>query len=370
MMHVMGMDVSKYGGLERFNVSLAAVLRERGMKGVFVYESKPSAGNFEEDMATAGGELVVCNSRRDPVRFSLRLARLISRYRPVIVHSHFTKARFYAVPVALMMGVRRQCFTMHSELEDKSSIKPLTKMWYSRANKIAGVLTVSGAIKQQYLDIWPNASVDCIHLGVSEVTGNRQECRKRLGVRDDDVVVLTIANFNHIKGLDVLCEAIARVLGENDNLARVDFYVVGQPQKDIEQLSRLARKLGIEDNLHLIGVSNNVCDYLCAADIYVQPSRNEGISMSLMEAASASLPLVGSRVGGIPEVIAHGENGLLVEPGDADQLASALCLLATDIKMRQRMGQSSLDVYSRKYSLPSATGRLLDYYSSLIADLR
>ena len=361
ILYVMGMDSTKYGGIERLNVALASSLREIGYTSVFVYESYPECEEFVNDLSQAGGTLIVCNSRRNKLGFVLRMAAILLKYKPIVVHAHFTKARFYALPLAHLMGIRRLYFTMHGEPKASETIKKHTFKWYQWANKKTQVITVSDRIKEQYLSIWPEASPRRVYLGVAPIEGGMESSRSTLGIPTNQTMVLTIANFNHIKGLDILCDAIEQLKNEN-RLDDVHFYIVGQPEQDMRHLDEIAQQKGIAPHLHLIGISNQVALYLTAANIYVQPSRSEGLPLTLMEAASAGLPLIGTTVGGIPEIIHHERNGILVNPEDSVQLADAINLMLQDCVLRDNYGKTSRVVYQNDFSIESSINHLIELY--------
>lgn len=362
ILHVMGMDSSKYGGIERFNVKLSQVLWDKGYRSVFVYETYPENESFVSDVKATHGQIVVLKSRKQSLTFCRQLSRLIRRERPCLVHAHFTKARFYAIPVAYTQGVRKLFFTVHSEMDSMDAIKPLTRMWYSMANRRAKIIAVSNNIEASYKANWPKSHVKRIYLGVDRVVGDKRESRLKLGIPPEQVVVLTVANFNHIKGLDILCQAIA-ILKErgvlNDNIG---FYIVGQPESDKKMLKELTKELGIDGLIMMVGVSNEVGSFMSASDIYVQPSRSEGIGLAFMEAASAGLPLIGTRVGGIPEIVKDGVNGRLVEKEKAFQLADVLELMLCDAVLRENYGKNSLSVYENGFSVENGVMQTVEYY--------
>ena len=362
VMYIMGMDSTKYGGIERFNVALASALQRRGYDSVFVYESQPECSQFISDLTNAGGTLLVCNSRKDKLKFCLRITRLILRYRPVILHAHFTKARFFALPIAYLLGIRKLFFTVHGEIGDLSSIKPHTRWWYEWASRKAKVITVSDQIRGQYLNNWPKATVERIYLGVAAITGTFNNSRKLLGITDEQTVILTIANFNHIKGLDVLCHAIARLSEQKALNRNTHFYIVGQPQKEIQQLSELANQLGISSYIHMEGISNQIATYLTASNLYVQPSRSEGLPLSLMEAASVGLPLIGTKVGGNPEIIEHEYNGLLVDAENPQQLAEAILSILSQPILQKQYGAGSMQKYKQSFAIETAVDNMITYY--------
>lgn len=362
VLHVMGMDSSKYGGIERFNVRLSQALWDKGFRSVFVYETYPDNESFVSDVKAAHGQIVVLKSRKQPLTFCRQLSRLIGRERPCLVHAHFTKARFYAIPLAYMKGVRRLFFTLHSAMDPKNTIKPFTRLWYAMANKMAKVIAVSDNIESTYKADWPEAETKRIYLGVERIVGDKHECRSRLGISEHQMMVLTVANFNHIKGLDVLCKAIALLKERGGLKDDVCFYIVGQLESDRKELNVLVFEEGIGDFVKMVGISNDVLTYMCASDLYVQPSRSEGLPLALMEASSSGLPLVGTRVGGIPEIVKEGVNGLLVESENEEQLADAVDSLIHDAGLREKLGKNSLSVYENEYSVENGVRQTMEYY--------
>lgn len=360
----MGMDSSKYGGLERFNVALSNKLEENGIRSVFIYESYPESPMFVDDLTKTNALLLVSNSRKHPLKFCIDLIKTILKYRPVILHAHFTKARFYAIPLAWLLGVKRLFFTIHSGIDPKNQMKPWTRIWFGIANKMAKVIVVSESIASIYIRNWPDSKVKRIYLGVSPPCTGRDESRKHLGIPGGMVMLLTVANFNHIKGLDVLVKAIALLVKQGRWNQNACLYIVGQPEQDMKELKKMTYAMGIEDVVKMQGISNEVSFYMAASDFYIQPSRSEGIGLALMEAASYSLPLIGSRVGGIPEVVNDEENGFLVQPEDEVQLAEKVNDLLQDSHLRKRFGEKSFTIFEKSFSIESGVRETLEYYCS------
>ena len=169
------------------------------------------------------------------------------------------------------------------------------------------------------------------------------------------------ANLNHIKGLDVLVKAVDR-LNKDTNLENVVYYIVGQTEKDKQELQVMIDSLHLTQYFHLEGISNAVPLYLNAADIYVQPSRNEGLPLALMEACSVGLPIVASRIGGIPEVAIEGENALLFDVENDENCAAALQKVLTDSTLRKKLGDNSKLVYAEKFQISNNVQKLIAYY--------
>lgn len=360
--HVMGMESSKYGGIERFNVALSKVLLEKGYHSVFVYESEPVNKGFMEDLRQTEALVFVSNSRKYPFRFCLDYIRLLRQYRPSLVHAHFTKARFYAIPIAYCMGIRKLFFTIHSRMDPKQQIKLPTRMWYGMANKMAKVIAVSEDIATMYRKNWSDAQVKQIYLGVKPVVGERNESRRKLGIPQEQLVLLTVANFNHIKGLDVLCKAVAHLKRQGKWVENACLYIVGQPEADKAALGELIAELQIQEHIRMVGISNAVPDYLTSADIYLQPSRSEGLPLALMEATSSSLPVIATRVGGIPEIVKEGKNGELVESENEKALAEAMSDLMNNPELRSLYGRCSKEIYEGDFSVEVGVKQTVLYY--------
>ncbi|MFN6980081.1 MAG: glycosyltransferase family 4 protein, partial [Gemmobacter sp.] len=157
--------------------------------------------------------------------------------------------------------------------------------------------------------------------------GGAAALRARLGLREGDVVVGTLARLEPEKGVDVLVRAAARVPG-------VSFVVAGEGGQRAA-LARLIARTGAPVRLAGFVAAGDLLD-LC--DIYVQPSRAEAFGLGVAEAMAAGRPVIASRAGGLPELVAEGETGLLVPPGDPAALAAAIGRLAGDGGLRAAMG--------------------------------
>lgn len=152
--------------------------------------------------------------------------------------------------------------------------------------------------------------------------GRRPEARRDLGVGPDDVVVLSVGSLTIHKGYDVLIDAFAR-LWPSFPAARLVIVGAGPLGSALEER---ARRAGVAAAVRLVGPVpyERVPEVLAAADVYVQPSYDEGIPRAALEAMAMALPVVASRVGGIPELVRDGVTGVLVPAGDPEALAGAL----------------------------------------------
>lgn len=361
ILHLMGMDSTKYGGIEHFNIELSRQLRNKGYHSIFVYEEYPCVQQFVNDLIATGSELYIINSRKNVFYFCSELWKLMRKYDFCIVHTHFTKARFYAIPLALIFGVKNIFYTLHSMIDTLDAIKLHTRIWYGIMNRFCKVITVSKAIEATTKFNWKHINCKTLYLGVNEIIGSKIESRELLCIPQEQTVLICVANFNYIKGLDVLVKSIKRLINLRD-IENTKLYIVGQPEKDKKELQQLIDELEVSKYISLEGIQNNIPRYLLASDIYIQPSRSEGIGLSLMEACSAGLPIVASRVGGIPEVAIENSNALLFESENEIELASNISVLINDLDKRQLFSLSSKKIYSEYFSIQTNVANLIEYY--------
>lgn len=165
----------------------------------------------------------------------------------------------------------------------------------------------------------------------------RRRIREELGVSDDEVLSLTVANLRRNKDYPNLLRA-ARIAADRDPSLR--FAAVGQgPLAD--EVAALHASLELGDRFLLLGFRRDVHDLMAAADLFTLASAHEGLPVAVMEAFANGLPVVATAVGGLPQQVTDGVQGLLVRPGDAGALAEAVTALSGDASRRERMGEAA-----------------------------
>ncbi|PYO20580.1 MAG: hypothetical protein DMD85_16495, partial [Candidatus Rokuibacteriota bacterium] len=165
----------------------------------------------------------------------------------------------------------------------------------------------------------------------------RGVARARLRLPDDAFVVVGLGRFVPVKGFDVLITALPTLAAAVPSTCVL---LVGDGPERVA-LEAQAGRLGVRDRLRFTGVTPDIAVCLAAADVLAAPSRNEGMGRALVEGMALGLPVVGSEVGGIPAVIADGETGWLVPPGDAAALAEALVELGRDAALCAKLGAAA-----------------------------
>jgi glycosyltransferase involved in cell wall biosynthesis len=210
--------------------------------------------------------------------------------------------------------------------------------------RAAGVVAVSGALRDQLVGSGSigTGKVDVVNMGVDTRTfraGDRRQARRELGIVEDGVHAVMIALKFRPKGGFVLLEALARLRSELPAGTLVHFVgVTASPEIDAE-----VERLGLRDHVRFHGPRphEEIPRWLRAADVFLLPSFSEGLPISVLEAMASEVAVIASSVGGIPEIVRTGENGMLVRAGDAESLAAALQAALRDPPLRERLGSAA-----------------------------
>jgi len=194
----------------------------------------------------------------------------------------------------------------------------------------------------------------------------RPELRRRLGLPENDLILVYTGRLLRGKGLDVLLDAFEAALSHHPGL---HLALVGsgrgQSLSVEDDLVARSREEALRGRVTLTGRVENVEEYLQAADVFVLPSSFEALGLSLVEAAACGLPCIGARTGGIVDVIDDGSSGLLFTPGESSELRSAIGRLAGDASLRRAMGRSGRAVAASRFD----AGASRDRYLALFAEL-
>ena len=306
-----------WGGIESHSVVLASELVGRGHRVIVACSPGGHMRKNAEAAALPVEDLEVVNSG-DLVSIA-KLAVIIRRESIGIIIANSGKEYWPAAVAAKLLG-RKILFVRHQT----DRIRKTTR-WLIN-NHVDGVVAVSGAVKNALLSSGiAEGKIEVIHNGVSLLRFDpsridRAEVRGELGISAKDFVIGAVGKLHQGKGVYELLRAAAVTEGERP----VTLLFVGDgPEK--EGIIREARRLGIAERTIITGIRRDVERMYAAMDIFVLPSTcDEAFGMVIIEAMAMGKPVIGTRVGGIPELISSGENGLLVPPGDAAALSEAI----------------------------------------------
>jgi L-malate glycosyltransferase len=273
----------------------------------------------------------------------IRLVLALRRIRPDILAFNTPKAILAGTLASRIVPVRARIVFRRVNF-------PLRKNFFSRIKytwAIDRVVAISESIRLQLQACGvPASKISTIYEGMDlSLYPKPNESNKRRS--DKPAIIGTVAHLSQEKGLKYLIEA-ASLISSVDKKLR--FIIVGDGAC-LQELKDLVHKKDLENCFQFTGFLPNTSTFMKSFDIFVLPSLSEGLSSSILEAMANSLPVVATRVGGIPELVKNGDNGLLVAPGDPAGLARAIEQLAANPEESRRMGQRGRELMEEKFTL-------------------
>ena len=272
------------------------------------------------------------------------LIRHIRRGRYSLVHTHLLKADVWGALAARLAGV-----TVISSKHNAEAVlqNPAIGALHGLISLLdLRVITLSSAVAEYMAHTGriTGPRLVVIHYGLDpalETAAGSSVVRRELAIPPDAPLALCLARLDPQKDHPTLLRAWQRVVLERPE-ARL--LLAGGSQlggeEYVDGLHRLVVSLGLDASVHFLGVRRDVPDLLAAADLLVMSSRWEGLGLVFLEAMNASLPVVATGVGGVPEVVLDGDTGLLVEPGDPEALSAAIISLLDDPDLARRFGRN------------------------------
>ncbi len=352
-----------YGGMENGLVNLINGLPEDRFEHAVMCLTH--ATEFAERIRVPGVEILELNKPPgNDLRTYRRAFRAMRKLQPDIVHTR----NFGTLDlswVARLAGCRRRVHSEHGWSAADPTGQSRKHRFVRRAcdPAVHRYVTVSEDIAR-WLDttigIEPG-KILCLHNGVDlsrfGSSGNPQS-------DDDRITFGTLGRQDPIKGLDVFIEAVSIVLGKRPEFAdRVRVIMAGDGLEG-ERCKELRDKLGLEHVIEFPGLISDVPKLLQEFDIFVQPSLNEGISNTMLEAMASGLPVVATRVGGNPELITDGVEGSLVAAGDAGALAHVIEQYLDSPSLCSEHGAAARERAANEFSIEAMVGRYTDFYTS------
>jgi glycosyltransferase involved in cell wall biosynthesis len=355
-----------YGGAERLVVDMVATADRTQFDIEVAYVLR------EQDALVptirAGGTLVhpLDAFHNADLRWMAALRKLLVRGHYDVVHFHLPyAAAFGQLVVASLPRSSRPglVYTEHSLWGHAKLVnRVLLRGSMGSRERLVAVSQASYDALPESLQQRATTVVHGVDLSMSDsLIARRAELRtllrSELGVEDHEFLFLTVANLRPEKGYDVLLEA-AKIVADSDIPIRIA--AVGRgPLR--EALRARHAELGLGDRFQFLGQRDDVLQLLAGADAFVLASRHEGLPVALMEATSVGLPIVASRVGGIPQVLKEEVDALLVPPGESGLLAQAMERLFSDPELRDRLGQRA-KLRSSMFDIAEANRAMGDIY--------
>lgn len=282
-----------------------------------------------------------------------KLAKIMRHGRYDVVHTHLDVIK-YAVAAAKLSGVKRCIHTVHNVAQEEAegTLQKIINTVYFRLGWSTPV-ALSPEVQKTILSFYgmQEESVPVVYNGV-----DLSRCHVKTDYRlSSPAQLLHIGRFNYQKNHIGLLEAFARVLKTVPD-CRLNLLGDGELLQDVKAQ---AEKLGIRENVIFHGSQSDVYPYLHSADLFLLPSRFEGMPMTIIEAMGTGLPIVATEVGGVPDMLQNGESGILVSQ-DADALAEAVKQLLSREDLRQALG-----IHARRDSRQFSAEHMAEAYCAI-----
>ena len=335
--------ITQIAGSENHLLTLLTLLRRCSVdaRALLLVEPDRPMDDYLAQAAARGipTERVVIHRDLDPALYP-RLWRSIRAARPDVVHTHLLHADLYGIPAARLAGVPAVITTRHNDdaFRRRFPIRQVNAALWRLVN--AGI-AISDAIAHFVREVEraPAHKVHTVRYGLEALptmdrAAARAALRRELGLPDEALLLGMVSRLVEQKGIPYALRAFERVGGE---FPAAHLVIAGDGLLRVE-LELMARSLRVADRVHFLGWRADPAAVLAALDVFLMPSLWEGFGLVLLEAMAQGLPVVGSAVSAIPEVVVDGETGLLCPPRDVHALAAAIRLLLADPERRARMG--------------------------------
>lgn len=301
----------------------------------------------------------------NPVVNLAQAIRIVKNGRFDLIHSHGYRADAFVLVVAKYLGL-----PFVSTVHGFTPTDPRLRLWCELDARLLRffprVMAVSAPMKDQLVAYGLDAArVDVVINAVEEAAqsgSSRKEMRLRLGISESEFVFGFVGRLSDEKGVDHLLQA-AESLVAQERSAR--FVIVGDgPRKD--DLLEATRSRGLEGKVDFVGFQSNTAPWYETFDAFVLPSLSEGTPMALLEAMAHGLPSVATAVGGVPQVVSDGENGLLVPSADRTKLCDAMRSLMTNAQLRAKLSEGAVELVRGSYGVDAWIEHVQDVYAKAL----
>jgi glycosyltransferase involved in cell wall biosynthesis len=328
-------------GAERMAVSLACRLDPRRFETGVVSLFDAFPGGLEPVLAEAGVDTwhLGKHSGFDP-RMVARLYRVMRAFRPAVVHTHSYVLR-YSLPAGLAARTGAMVHTVHNLAAKEVDLAGRLIHRAAFKRRVAAV-AVGEQVRRSFRELYgaePAATIpNGIDLEAFRRPGARQRWRQENGFAEGDFLIASVARLEPQKNPLGLIESFAQAFGDAPHP-----HLLLAGDGSLREIAReCAVRRGVAGRVHFLGVRAEVAEMLAACDLFAMSSHWEGSPLAVMEAMAAGLPVVATAVGGVPELVADGETGLLVPPGEVRTFAAALASLAGDPDRRHELGAAAV----------------------------
>lgn len=311
--------------------------------------------------------LPLASSNPLDIRNLFRLRKWILAHKIQLIDAHTAKAHSLALNVSALVPEVK--IVVHRRVNNMPSSHFFTRRKYLSEN-ISQFVAISSAIAEVLKKY--GVSQDKVSVVKSAVSGetykqlNRQELRRKFfekyNLPEKTVIIGNASALSVEKGYQTLLESIAILKNKTQNF---QVFIAGEGDQK-SSLEQRVKDLGLTQQVHFLGFIKNVPEFLSVLDILAIPSNNEGLGTVILDAIFAGACPVGSRVGGIPEIILHEQTGLLMEPRDSETLSQHLLQLIENPVLKDKLASQARQHIQDKFSLESMVRGNFEVYQKIL----
>jgi glycosyltransferase involved in cell wall biosynthesis len=349
------------GGTERLVVDICTRLKHVFPLSVCCLDE---AGLWGQQLKASG--VATAELHRGP-GFQPRLADQIAREaesnRATVIHCHHYTPFVYGALAKLRGSGLRVIYTEHGRLSDAP---PSTKRRLANTalRRLPDVVTAVSSDLRQHMTAegFRACDIEIVYNGIAipgaPSRASRERARAAIGIGVEQFVVGSVGRLDRVKDFPALLDGVDALNRSGTDSVLV---IAGEgPDAAV-----LKQRSSFPDRVHFLGHRSDVQGLLPAFDVYVNSSIFEGVSLTILEAMAAALPVVATRVGGTPEVVVDGETGMLVPARSAEAIASAVRMLHGDAALRARLGAAGRERVSAAFDIERMVDRYADLYRQL-----
>lgn len=356
ILHIIGR--SEFGGATVHVFSILEMLKEKGHDVALLSTNSETISSAKKRNIPIVRDIEIqrnINIYKD-IKALVLLTKYLKHKKYDIVHTHTSKGGFIGRIAAKLAGINRIIHTVHG-FSFQADSPDLKKIIYGSLERIAGwctdtVITVNNEDRKTAIEknILPKGKVITIYNGVKEnkpISKERiKECREEFDLKEDDIVTGIPGRLCREKGHLVAIKAIKKLITEYPN---VKLLIIGKGP-DEELFKERVKKLNLTSNVIFTGFRRDMENWFEIMDIFLLPSFREGMSITLLEAMAAEKPIICTDIRGNREVITDNVNGLIVKPGNSDEIKEKIKILIEDENLKDKLAKQAYEDYKNKFT--------------------
>jgi L-malate glycosyltransferase len=285
-----------------------------------------------------------------------------------ILHVHYAIPHAVCAILAKQMSKRdlKIVTTLHGTditvLGYDASLAGAIRFGIEKSDYVTGVS--QSLIEQTNELIQPDKSIHTVYNFIDQRVyqrTNSQQLREELGILENEKVVIHVSNFRPVKRVPDVVKSFAKIAKHTP----AKLLLVGDGP-EIKTVSNLVCALGIRDKVHFLGKQDNVEELYSISDLMLLLSEKESFGLVALEAMACGVPCIGTDVGGIPEVISHGENGFICQTGDNEKVAERALEILTNPALSEKFSKNAVYVANTKFGADQIVSQYEDIYYSLL----